>query len=359
MAENTPRSIGSEFHWIPRDDGPGIALPAPAVFFSLGRHAIVSAAHKCLSPTGSLWLPSYFCSHTTSALNSAGIQTTYYFDHPLRSEPKWETVCPRPGDCVLFVNYFGVRAQKPFAAWQVKHPETPSIEDHSHDPCSSWALQSRAMFAMASLRKTIPIPDGGLLWSPIRQQLPTEPRPGSWNGPGLKLAAMVNKRDYLVAGQNDQLMYEWIREAQTRGDQILSEEPPSLISPWSYEYLRRGMSKRWRNQRADNVRLFIQLSKNLFTDKASPRLAFTDWPEGHCPFNPLLVFHDQQARNCCQQHLVASHVYAPIHWPNQPRTTPTDSSELHLLTIPLDARCSTEDVRHVVEVLARFVATGV
>jgi hypothetical protein len=170
---------------------------------------------------------------------------------------------------------------------------------------------------------------------------------------------MVNKRDYLVAGQNDQLMYEWIREAQTRGDQILSEEPPSLISPWSYEYLRRGMSKRWRNQRAVNVRLFIQLSKNLFTDKASPRLAFTDWPEGHCPFNPLLVFHDQQARNCCQQHLVASHVYAPIHWPNQPRTTPTDSSELHLLTIPLDARCSTEDVRHVVEVLARFVATGV
>jgi hypothetical protein len=39
------------------------------------------------------------------------------------------------------------------------------VEDHSHDPFSPWAVGSSADYAFCSLRKTLPVPDGGLLWS--------------------------------------------------------------------------------------------------------------------------------------------------------------------------------------------------
>ena len=74
-------------------------------------------------------------------------------------------------DVVLAVNYFGVRAGEPWQQWREKHA-CVLLEDHSHDPVSGWAQSSRADYAFSSLRKTMPVPDGAILWSPLGHPLP-------------------------------------------------------------------------------------------------------------------------------------------------------------------------------------------
>ena len=75
-------------------------------------------------------------------------------------EPRWETIGAGRGDAVLAVNFFGAGTgtgwadQRAAADWLL-------VEDHSHDPFSPWAVGSNADFAFSSLRKTLPVPDGG------------------------------------------------------------------------------------------------------------------------------------------------------------------------------------------------------
>lgn len=349
-------AVGSDYEWVPRCGTRVFRLPAARVFYLLGRHAIAAAAKECLGFGGRLWLPQYFCSHTCSAIAGAGIRTAVYVDNPLRAEPDWNTLQASPGDAVLFVNFFGVRGQVAVAAWQEKHSHVAAIEDHSHDPFSTWAHQSRAAFAIASLRKTIPIPDGGVLWSPATRRLPSKPGTGAWTGSGLKLAAMIYKRDYLTAAVEDEELFQALRRLQTTGDEAQSSEPMSTISPWSLEYVCRGVSVTLRNRRQENVRLFVEHAKGLSFSSFGCRLGYTSWPEGHCPFNPLLVFRDEYTRNLCRDHLVENRVYAPIHWPNQPGIPAPDGGTQYLLTIPLDFRCTADDVHRVLNVLAAFVS---
>ena len=80
---------------------------------------------------------------------------------------------------MLAVNFFGIRKGKAWQDWLSQHKDIILIEDHTHDPFSTWAQQSTAHYAMASLRKTLPIPDGAILWSPQKMSLPkpTSPPP--------------------------------------------------------------------------------------------------------------------------------------------------------------------------------------
>src|SRR5690606_7795309 len=104
-----------------------------------------------------LLIPSYFCQDVAASFTRE-LPTEVYVDRPgLR--PDERAIATREGDAVLNVNLFGFRT----AQWAFKLPGVAVIEDHTHDPWSAWAATSQADFAVASLRKTLPLPDGGVL----------------------------------------------------------------------------------------------------------------------------------------------------------------------------------------------------
>ena len=61
-------------------------------------------------------------------------------------EPNWKSLLPDKHDLVMAVNYFGVRTKEPWERWRSRH-DCIVLEDHSHDPVSSWALTSTADYA--------------------------------------------------------------------------------------------------------------------------------------------------------------------------------------------------------------------
>ena len=82
-------------------------------------------------------------------------------------------------------------------------------------------------------------------------------------------------------------------------------------------------------------------------------------PDSAMPFNPVLVLPDRERRDELRRYLIASGIYAPVHW--QQDHDGRNSGDLEsialsgrLLTVPLDFRCSAEDVAFVAETLMAF-----
>ena len=117
-----------------------------------------------------LWVPEYFCYDVIASLKEAGLELRYYADWPGKDDGENDNLDLRQGDAILRVNYFGMRSYR-----SVEKLPVPVVEDHTHDLIGGWAMNSHADWCIASLRKTLPIPEGGMLWSPVGLRLPEMP----------------------------------------------------------------------------------------------------------------------------------------------------------------------------------------
>ena len=291
-----------------------------------------------------MWVPSYFCFDVAEYWKSFTEVVTYK-DDPRRAEPDWLSLRPAATDLVIAVNYFGVRSGK---AWQIWRGRTHCVlvEDHSHDPVSDWALESQADYAFASLRKTLPVPDGGILWSPRRLAMPAT---GTCQNPAsaLKLAAMLWKEAYLESGGDLELKLIY-RAWQQEGEKDFDRAERCSASVLSQQYLTRGVPTKWRRQRATNVRQLL----SALEDVKKLRPIFSQWPSDAAPLGAVFEFESQARRDAMRRKLQDHSVYCPIHWPPVGDCDPAASAlALRLLTIPTDQRYGPGDM----EKIAGFV----
>jgi len=337
---------GSMFQWEADISSPTLSLPQPSVSYLVCRHAIAAlCAAQPNRPV--LWLPTFFCPEVARFCRSVA-QIREYRDDCRWHEPDWSSLQPGSNDLVLAVNYFGVRSPEPWIRW---HEQRPCIlvEDHTQDPFSSWSLRSNADYAVCSVRKTLPVPDGAIVWSPRRLPLPAPPAEDHWRGSMLKLSAMVYKRDYLAgtipAGCKDRY-----RELQLSGEQELGTAAISSMSPVSEAVLAVGIPDRWRKRRIENTRGLLRSLEGWKT--AVP--VFTTWPEGHAPFDVPLVFPDQTARDQCQRELQSQNIFCPVEWVcDTPDQVASDLSS-RILSIPTDCRYTAEDMARISSALLRI-----
>lgn len=349
MPPETAREIGSEFHWDPSALlGGGLPswLPGRHELFATGCGALTALLRK-LAPSGTLHVPSYFCTGVAEALSA--VVPVYFYRHlPDGRGPRWETLRTRPGDVVLAQNLFGGDDQAPWNAWIRAHPAIPVIEDHSHDPFSSWAKNSVSAYVVSSLRKTLPLPDGGLVWSPTGQELP-EPEGPESVGAGQKLAAMLLKAGWL---DGQPVPKETFRALQRRGEGELlgSAGPASTVTRAVLPMLDvtgiRAVS-------AGNARA-LQGALHGRTGNAGI-LGFPASDEV-APFRVQILLPSMRERDAMVEALAANRIYAPVHW-RQDRdgwwSGDEEAAALadRMITLPVDHRCSSDDVFRMAEVV--------
>jgi hypothetical protein len=333
---------------MPAEDGPYEQLPPVAQRFALAQHGLVAVWRHTIAshPDQVLWIPDFFCPPVVAAWERAGIAMRLYEDDPRWAEPRWASIQARSGDLVLAVNYFGLRRQEPWTEWSARNGDLRVIEDHSHDPWSDWARGSTANYAFASLRKTLPIPDGATVWSPRGSSLPEPAAELDWTGSALKLAAMIWKRDYLGGGP---VVKETYRDFQAQGESALLNGADLAMAPWSRAALEAGIPTRWRDRRVRNVRAFLARTAD---DPRFQALGGSSVDQG-CPFNAVLIFADPVQREGVRTRLVAHRVYAAVHW-SQPASATGRVGDLagRILTIPLDQRYTETDVDRIARILA-------
>lgn len=351
MADRTKSmEIGGEFHWNGLPQEPFLRWPDPYLFLALGREAVLALwREKRNENTGkTLFVPDYFCPDVCKFWTDNGIIIRQYEDDPRYNHPKWETLTPAHGDFVLAVNYFGVRNGVVWKEWHKRNPQILLIEDHSHDPFSTWAKTSSSDYAFASIRKIFSSPDGAVLWSPRRHSLPPEPENQNWPGSALKLAGMIWKKEYFDNNKIDPAIKDSFRKFQIEGEKLLSEGKSLSISPWSRCLLLNGYPEKWRAQREENVRLLLKLLKECTGFKQ----LFLDWPSGHCPFNVILEFQTKEYRETFRSGIISKGIFTPVHWAlNSDKDSHALDLSRRILTIPVDHRYTVEDMYRIADVI--------
>lgn len=332
--------FGSDFHYIApvtRADKTLYDFYPRANLYADGRQALIHLYQS--QGWERLWMPEYFCYDVISSLKEAGLTIFFYADYPGYNgdgqtlEAIQKNGYFKPTDAILRVNYLGTRAYR--------SPEKLSVaavvEDHTHDLIGGWALNSHADWCIASLRKTLPIPEGGLLWSPVGLRLPEQPEKSGENErvAAIRWGAMKQKARYLT-GEN-------IGKASFRAGYVDTEPyfdtaPVCALDEGSKEYLRSFDIQDWYKRKRENWEILRDIKKE------GVRVLGID-NYGCYPFSLVLVFDFQTDRDRVRKALIEHQIYPAILW-NVPAPTEGEIFKFSrgMLSIHCDARYTREDI---------------
>lgn len=334
------KEFGSDFHYInpvTRVEKTLYDFYPRANLYADGRQALIHLYRT--QDWQRLWIPEYFCYDVISSLKEAGLNIFFYADHPgyggdgqtleaIQKNGYFKTT-----DAILRVNYFGTRAYR--------SPEKLSVaavvEDHTHDLIGGWAMNSHADWCIASLRKTLPIPEGGMLWSPVGLKLPEQPEKSDENEriATTRWEAMKLKARYLAGEKVEKASF---RAGYVDTEPFFDTAPVCALDEGSKEYLRSFDIQDWYKKKRDNWDLLRDIKKDNVRV-----LGFENY--GCYPFSLVLAFDFQADRDRVRKALIEHQVYPAILW-NVPSPTEGEifkfSSEM--LSIHCDARYTREDI---------------
>jgi hypothetical protein len=342
--------FGGEFH-LPRAGD--LAAPAGARLgdlfpgarlFGSGRAALLALLEWGQRERGwrRILIPSYVCCQIPLALEAARVPFARYCDSP-DARPAGLPDRVEPGDVVLRLNYFGWRGPEE----RDRMAEgVDVIEDHTHDPLGPWSRASGAAFALASLRKSVPSPDGAILWSPRNLALPAEREATSSHRAAVELkeSGMRQRRLYLEGRPVE-------RQATTAllaaGEAHLGTGEPSGPDPYTRPALEAfdlGSLARARRRAVER----------LVAAPSFPRAWLSSSPaEGGAPFALVLDLGHRRRRDRVQRALRASRIYTQVLWDiGHDVDARARAFSERALVLACDYRYSEEDLDRVAETLA-------
>lgn len=353
MASEQPWEHGSELTVAAKWSLGGERAESPwsedGRFFGSGRDALRALLRHGARELG--WkralVPYYFCQEVVGAA-ALELPIKGYVDRPLLGSPSERSFDARSGDVVLVVNYYGLRS----SAWSFQAPGVCVIEDHTHDPWSDWARTSTADYAIVSLRKTLPLPDGGVVWSPAGRSLPptfpvTEERQRASER---KLVSQVLKTLYLEGHSVSKAAF---RELALESEEHMASGPISGMPEATRSLLEVFPTQTWREIRRRNFDAAEQLLKG-----SSLSLLTAESPDS-VPFSLLLLATDNQRREAIRAALPKLGVFPAVLWWLTKPAVEGIPEEDHafsgrLLSIACDYRYSIE---HMTELVRKIEAT--
>lgn len=330
------KEFGSDFHLIDSFNSEQRHLTdmyRDAVLMADGRQCIEVLIQR--NRWKRLWMPEYFCYNIIEYLQkNTGIDISFYTDYPGNDDDKViSNLTFREGDVLLRMNYFGLRSFR-----STKDIPVPVIEDHSHDLVGDWAMNSDAGWCIASLRKIIPIPEGGIVWSPKNNKLIFHLVQTAINNDlaQKRWRAMEEKGQYLRGIIDDK---ELFRSLYIETEETLDELDISLIDEKSRHYLESFDLGNWNITKKKNWEILSRLDSNTGVQVVRQE------SENLTPFSLVLLFDDETNRERVRKKLIESSVYPAVLWyvPDGAHDEVRSFSK-RMLSIHCDARYSENDI---------------
>ncbi len=388
--------IGGEIEIAPGErspDDPGGDLDArmartlqvegrPHAWFASAREAVRWWATHLL-PGGPVLLPAYGCESVVQPFREAGIDVRFYpVNRDLEVDPERIRTLARGCGAIQVIHYFGFPANPALFDLGV-----PVLEDAVQALLSPWA-RVRGQWAIASLRKFLPVPDGGLLVSSRAFDPPAlpearvlDPPTAAPPGPDRELSDVYGRK--LLArmakfrARRDGDVDAWWGAA---ADLELTEEElderivPRAMSRWSRAAVQGLDLARMAARRRKNYRTLFGL---LFgrdpssgagpdrPDAGAPRTLslrplFDDLPESVVPYGlPIL----SERRDALMEYLVDQDIYTVIHWQLPPEIRRDDFPDSwwlfdRILTLPIDHRYGEVEMRAIARAVRAFEASS-
>ena len=281
-----------------------------------------------------LWMPEYFCYDVIECIKRhTGIEVKTYSDSPLNGG-EVENLPFEKGDVLLRMNFFGMRYFR-----SNKNIPVPVLEDHSHDPLGHWALYSDADWCISSIRKTLPIPEGGMIWSPKGYTLKLDFQLTEENDylANTRWEGMEMKARYL---QGEDINKDNFRKKYMETEDLFDKAEISLIDNRSKRFVTQLFDiNMWYGAKRRNWKLLKKFTSNVNCHIIEPEHSSCNM------FSLIILTKDKEMRNKLRQNLIENCVYPAILW-NIPETASDASKDFseRMLSIHCDGRYSKSDI---------------
>lgn len=308
------KGIGSYFHFenFKPTKGSDVTIPFDYEIFYTGRHALLYILNKIASENkiSKIWFPNYYCQHTMDWIKKTFPDINIYEINPFKftSDKINLSEFASKDDVVLINNYWGLSTML-----ITKIENSPIIiEDHSHGWLSDACLNSIADFCFVSLRKSLPIPLGGICWQPKSK---VSKRNDDFKNDkvfykiwDLMLNAMQIKKDYIqgnsTVGSNQYLpMFYKVEKSLNEFTEFVS------IQDEHKQFIDSYINFNTRKVKDKNLQyLYSNLDDTSYYKiiKKANRTAF----------GFLLLFKDETAFNSLKNYLVSNGIYPSSLWPD-------------------------------------------
>lgn len=334
--------FGSDFHFIDGYKGMSVFFQrhSDALFYATGRHAL-EALYK-QERWKRIWIPDYFCYEVIAYLLKSGMDVAFYNDNPLVCKSDFSDLDFRDGDALMRVNYYGFKAKRTNDDIPV-----PVVEDHTHDLVGEWAINSDADWCFGSLRKTLPVAMGGILWSPKGLTLPLALVPSIHcvQIAQKRYKAMRMKADYLENGGDKGIFREKFIETEEAIDVL----PLSGLDDESFRIIKNFDVKLWTKEKAKNWQLISEFIGDRF------HVLPCEDKEDVYPFSIIIVLDNQKEREQFRHYLIQNSIYPAILW-NIPETASVESVDFsnRMLSVHCDARYDKTAIERMCEIINQY-----
>lgn len=318
-------------------------VPQPDVYYyASGRTALYQILRSLVPQLRKLWLPDWLCHTMVDAVEKAGFEYCFYeLDTDFKASIEaLDKSGFKDGEAVLMINYFGLQNLTGISkSIKDAYPNAVVIED---DVQAYWAFSEKenpfADYRFTSLRKALPIPDGGL----VKTERPMPMVTGKNSFAPLKIKAGAMKFHRGEEGINDGDYLKLFKE----GDKLIPENYDSVMSPDSQRLFAGTDLEKTKKQRQANA---AQLIAGLEELGIKPMIPV---PADSVPlFVPIFLENRDEVRNRMFQH----EVFCPVHWPldGMPVKRWADMAA-HELSLIVDQRYGEQDMKEILNIFNRY-----
>ncbi len=249
---------------------------------------------------------------------------------------------------VIIIEYFGFPVDYEL--------EIPFILDISHSLLTfkKRNFKIKPSFIFGSLRKILPLPDGGVLF--FDGEIKDSVKNFDYKTFLIKLSAYLIRNFHNFLPDLTKPLFSFAYDVLDRNyEKKLTDNKDSkklsfltnyILKRIPYEFI---IEKRRQN--------FIYLLKNLNFEKIQP--LYTDLPEGICPLNfPFFSNNKHKIKDF----LIKNRIYPPTLWPDiHPLIKKENYPEIHkipekILSLPIDHRYNINDMKKIKEVIERCLS---
>ena len=322
-----------------------------AMALQSGRDALKAVARE-YQPTIAL-LPALSCDSMTLPFTLHGHEVRYYRlkdDYSIDFE-HLKTLIPDGFENVLFLymDYFGRKAAsvEELTASKNTYPYLVFIEDKTHVFLHSGPSPFMPDYTVVSLRKWLPIPDGGIVW--CRRNLQKHDFLESTKFSERRLEAQCMRHKYLQT--NEIMLKPQFRQIfSTVADNMDNTPQPCRMSAYSYKLICKTDWKKIETIRESNSSCLISCFKHCEKIQLlQPQSNISDL------YVPILV----ENRDAIQRSLSERGIYTTLIWPLSEEQKYVcriaRQTEEQMLAIPCDQRYDLEDMRFIANNIVRTV----
>ena len=245
----------------------------------------------------------------------------------------------------LYMEYFGRTAISDTQLEQIRiQGNVIIIEDRTHNLIWERSSSFQPDYIIASLRKWLPVPDGGLLWGTINKPLSADT-----SFSRLRLHAQCMRHEYLDCG--DERLKTEFRKIFSEVSEIMDKDEPSAMSAYAYALAHKADWEDIRSRRKENAEVLISILRE------SPYIALIQDKPG---FSDLYVAFTVQNRDSVQKRLSSEGIFNTIIWPisdeQKAACDVAKATEQTMLAAPCDQRYTADDMNYIGKEIVRVAA---